>query len=127
MGKYLTAESILMAEDFIFDDVDCPEWGGMVRVRSLSGGQRSIITQRVKDGATEDLEELLCVMGCVNEDGVRIFTNKDVDALKKKSNAPISRIAKKIMAISGVGDVEESVEEAKKNSSLTTKDDSSFD
>ena len=127
MGKYLTAESILSADDFEYAEVDCPEWGGAVRVRSLSGGQRSIITGRVRDKETEDLEELLTVMGTVNEDGVRIFTSKDIDALKKKSNAPIARIAKKIMEISGIGNTAAAVDEAKKNSALTKNDDSSFD
>lgn len=127
MGKYLTAESILNADDFRYADIDCPEWGGTVRVRSLSGGQRSIITQRVQDKELEDLEETLAVMGCVNEDGERIFTNKDVDKLKKKSNTPIARIAKKIMELSGIGNAGEAVENAKKNSAETTSDDSLFD
>lgn len=125
--KYLNAESILAAEDFCYADVECPEWGGVVRVRSLSGGQRSLITQRVQAQDTDELEELLTVMGVVDEDGNRIFTNKDIDLLKKKSNTPISRIAKKIMEISGIGNAGEAVEDAKKNSSLMMKDDSSFD
>lgn len=127
MGKYLTAESILSADDFVYAEVDCPEWGGPVRVRSLSGGQRSVITQRVQAKDTENMEELLVVMGAVNEEGTRIFTNKDIDALKKKANAPISRIAKMIMEISGIGSETAAVEEAKKNSPLTMSDDSSFD
>ena len=127
MGKYLTAESILSADDFRYADVDCPEWGGMVRVRSLSGGQRSVITQRVQDKELEDLEETLTVMGCVNEDGERIFTNKDIEKLKKKSNTPIARIAKKIMELSGIGNAGEAVENAKKNSAATTSDDSLYD
>ena len=127
MGKYLTAESILSADDFRYEDVDCPEWGGTVRVRSLSGGQRSVITQRVQDKELEDLEETLTVMGCVNEEGERIFTNKDIDKLKKKSNTPIARIAKKIMELSGIGNANEAVESAKKNSAGTMNDDSLFD
>ncbi len=127
MGKYLTVEAILAAEDFQYADVECPEWNGVVRVRSLSGGQRSIITQRVRDKETDDLEELLTVMGVVNEDGVRIFTNKDIDVLKKKSSAPVFRIAKKIMEISGIGNAADAVEDAKKNSALMMNDDSSFD
>lgn len=127
MTKYLTADSILTAEDFSYADVDVPEWGGTVRVRSLSGGQRSIITQRVRDNNTEDLEELLIVMACVNEDGGRIFTNQDIPALKKKVNSAISRVAKKIMEISGIGNAAEAVDDAKKNSELTMSDDSSFD
>lgn len=127
MSKYLTAETILNAEDFRYEDVECPEWGGTVRVRSLSGGQRSVITQRVQDKATEDLEELLVVMGCVDETGNRIFTNKDIDKLKKKSNTPISRISKKIMELSGIGNAVEMVEDAKKNSAEMMNDDSRFD
>lgn len=127
MGKYLTAEAILAAEDFKYADVECPEWGGSVRVRSLSGGQRSLITQRVKENNNEDLEELLTVMGTVDEDGNRIFTNKDIEALRKKSNMPISRIAKMIMEISGIGSEAKKADEAKKNSLEMMSDDSSFD
>ena len=127
MGKYLTAESILAAEDFKYADLEIPEWGGLVRIRSLSGGQRSIINQRVQEKNTEDLEELLVVMACVNEDGGRIFTNQDIPALKKKANSAITRIAKKIMEISGIGNEAAEIEDAKKNSALTMSDDSSFD
>ena len=124
---FLSAENILAAEDFRYAVVDCPEWGGSVRVRSLSGGQRTVITQRVQDKNTEDLEEMLVVMACVNEDGTRIFTNKDIEALKKKSAAVTSRIAKKVMEISGIGTEAAAVEEAKKNSAPTMSDDSFFD
>ena len=127
MSKFLTAESILKDEDFSYAELEIPEWGGSVRLRSLSGGQRSIINQRVQARDLENLEEMLTVMGCVDEDGNRIFTNKDIDALKKKSNAPITRIAKKIMEISGIGTETAAVDEAKKNSALMMKDDSSFD
>ena len=125
MSKYLTAESNLAADDFQYADVDCPEWGGVVRVRSLSGGQRSVITQRIQSKDTENLEELLVIMGCVDENGNRIFTNAHMDALKKKSNSPIQRISKKIMELSGIGTAEEKLKEAKKNSDLN--DDSSYD
>lgn len=125
MSKYLTAESILAADDFQYADVDCPEWGGVVRVRSLSGGQRSVITQRIQSKDTENLEELLVIMGCVDENGNRIFTNAHMDALKKKSNSPIQRISKKIMELSGIGTADEKLKEAKKNSD--PNDDSSYD
>ena len=127
MGKYLNAESILAAEDFKYAEVDCPEWGGTVRVRSLSGGQRAQITQRVNDKQLDELDELLAVMACVDEDGSRIFTNKDIASLKKKSAAVVTRIAKKVLEISGIGNEAGEVDEAKKNSELTASDDSSLD
>ena len=127
MGKYLNAESILAAEDFKYAEVECPEWGGIVRVRSLSGGQRAQITQRVNDKQLDELDELLAVMACVDEDGSRIFTNKDIVSLKKKSAAVVTRIAKKVLEISGIGNEAGEVDEAKKNSELTASDDSSLD
>ena len=127
MGKYLNAESILAAEDFKYAEVECPEWGGTVRVRSLSGGQRAQITQRVNDKQLDELDELLAVMACVDEDGSRIFTNKDIVSLKKKSAAVVTRIAKKVLEISGIGNEAGEVDEAKKNSELTASDDSSLD
>lgn len=127
MGKYLNAESILAAEDFKYAEVECPEWGGTVRVRSLSGGQRAQITQRVNDKQLDELDELLAVMACVDEDGSRIFTNKDIASLKKKSAAVVTRIAKKVLEISGIGNEAGEVDEAKKNSEPTASDDSSFD
>lgn len=127
MSKYLTAESILAAEDFKYADVECPEWGGSVRIRSLSGGQRTIIAQRVQDKQLEDLDELLAVMACVDEDGSRIFTNKDITALKKKSAAVVTRIAKKVLELSGIGNEAEKVEDAKKNSAADQNADLSFD
>ena len=127
MGKYLNAESILAAEDFKYAEVECPEWGGTVRVRSLSGGQRAQITQRVNDKQLDELDELLAVMACVDEDGSRIFTNKDIASLKKKSAAVVTRIAKKVLEISGIGNEAGEVDEAKKNLELTASDDSSLD
>ena len=127
MGKYLNAESILAAEDFKYAEVECPEWGGTVRVRSLSGGQRAQITQRVNDKQLDELDELLAVMACVDEDGSRIFTNKDIASLKKKSAAVVTRIAKKVLEISGIGNEAGEVDDAKKNSELTASDDSSLD
>ena len=127
MGKYLNAESILAAEDFKYAEVECPEWGGTVRVRSLSGGQRAQITQRVNDKQLDELDELLAVMACVDEDGSRIFTNKDIAALKKKSAAVVTRIAKKALEISGIGNENGEIENAKKNSAEIQNEDSSLD
>ena len=115
MSKYLNAESILAAEDFMFAEVDVPEWGGKVRVRSLSGSQRTMIKKAVENKDTDDLEELITVMSVVDDDGKRILQRKQIPQLKEKSTAPISRIAQKVMEISGISNPEMAIEEAKKN------------
>ena len=37
---YLTRDAILQATDLTFEDVAVPEWGGVVRVRGLTGTER---------------------------------------------------------------------------------------
>ena len=126
MGKYLTAESILAAEDFQYAEVDCPEWGGSVRVRSLSGGQRAVL-KKAMDENDSTIDELLVVMCTVDEDGKRIFDKKMVEQLSKKNTNVISRIAIRILEISGMRDREQAVKDAEKNFGKTENDDSSFD
>jgi hypothetical protein len=115
MGKnYLDARSVLSAEDFQYADVDCPEWGGPVRVRGLTAGERSYIARKIKENNQQDLEVSVVIYGTVDENGDRLFSKTDRDQLKQKSNNVINRIAKRILELSG-GD-EDSAAETQKNS-----------
>ena len=128
MGKkYLTsADAILQAEDFVFDEVDCPEWGGTVRIRSLSGGQRVVLRKAV-DAGRNDIDEMLCVMAIVDEDGNRVLHQNQIGELGKKNTAVITRIANRVLEISGMKDRGAAIAEAEKNSEEMESDDSSFD
>ncbi len=118
MGKnYLDARSVLSAEDFQYTDVDCPEWGGSVRVRGLTAGEQSIISRKNQAKDTGDLAVLAVIYGCVDQNGEQIFSSTDKDALRKKSNQVVNRIARKVFELSG-GD-EASVAAAEKNSGKT--------
>ena len=126
MGKYLTAADILQAEDFVFEDISIPEWGGTVRIRSLSGAQRATLKKAV-DAGSETADEMICVMSIVDEDGNRIFNSSQIEALRKKNTKAITRIAKRALVISGMIDPAKAVEEAEKNSGETENADSSYD
>lgn len=126
MGKYLTADSILQAEDFAYADVDCPEWGGTVRIRSLSGAQRVTLKKAIDNGQS-DIDEMLCVMCVVDEDGNRIFNQKQLAELSKKNTKAISRVAIRVLEISGMRDPDKAVKDAEKNSGETENGASSFD
>ena len=128
MGKvYLnSADAILQAEDFVFDEVDCPEWGGTVRIRSLSGAQRVTLKKAV-DAGRDDIDETLCVMAIVDQDGNRILHQQQIAELGKKNTSVITRIAMKVLEISGMRDREKAVKDAEKNSGEIPSDDSSFD
>ena len=126
MGKYLTAESILAAEDFQYAEVDCPEWGGSVRVRSLSGGQRVTLKKAI-DAGRDDIDETICVMAIVDDEGNRILKQQQISELSKKSTAVISRIAIRVLEISGMRDRQKAIADAEKNSVKTESADLSFD
>jgi len=126
MGKYLTANAILQAEDFMYDEVECPEWDGVVRIRSLSGAQR-ITLKKAVDAGNDNVDEMLCVMAIVDEDGNRIFEQKQIAELSRKNTQAISRVAIRVLEISGLRNPAKAVQDAEKNSGMTKSDDSSFD
>ena len=89
-------------------------WGG-------SGTQRDVWEQGLvemepagnraqrRNGATElsvnrdNVRSKLCAMCIVDEDGARLFSDEDIDALGEKSAAPLDRIFGVAMRLSGLG------------------------
>jgi hypothetical protein len=99
--KYLSAEDIFGAEDIKTVEVEVPEWGGIVRLRMMSGEEAAQFSRMVeKDKGNANLKVL--AMCAVNEAGDLLFTEEDVERLKKKSLAAIARLAKEAMRINGV-------------------------
>jgi len=92
MAKYLGRDDILQCIDERFRDVSVPEWGGTVRVRSLTGGQRSVLLSMTKDATPEDWIERLVAACVCDENGDPIFTQEDVRELKQKNSAALNRV-----------------------------------
>lgn len=138
----LSREQILQFQDIKTTEVDCPEWGGSVRVRALTLAQaqdwrRSSLTKTIvkaKDGkpSTEynvDPDKLaksdvrLIVAAAVDEEGKALFNSADVELLMQKSPAPVTRLAKAIVELSGM--VQGAVEDAEGFSEPSPSDSSS--
>lgn len=123
MGTYLTRDAILAADDLPAEEVDCPEWGGTVVVRGLTGAQRdeweastTVVRGKtaVRDTANARAKLVaLCVVD--HESGEPLFTRQDVDALGRKSGAALGRVFGVAARLSGLGD--EEVDELEGNSS----------
>ena len=110
----LGKNAILTADDMRYDTVDCPEWGGDVRVRGLTAYEQSIISKLVAEDKRNEVTLKVVQFGCVDESGERIFSADDIKQLSQKSYMVIERIGKKIYQLTGFGDQTE-VEEARKN------------
>lgn len=122
----LNRDEILSAEDFRYGEVDVPELGGKVRIRSLSGAQRSFINHKIDAKNTDDLDETFVMLACVDEKGDRLFSQKDLPALQKKSSASISKIAKAVIELSRYDKTAEEIDIAEQNFTGTTSEDSSI-
>lgn len=127
----LNKAQILGATDIVYEIVPVPEWGGDVRVRSLTGSERARITKATtvtdSKGTSIDfarMQALAIVAGCVDEDGKQLFVADDVPALNAKSSKALFRLFQVITRLSGMDS--EAEEAAAKNSDSTQSDDLSF-
>lgn len=134
----LTRAQIVAAQDFRTEDIDVPEWGGVLRVRALSGRERSLLEKMFglgKDAAARPVavnpsravapeptwtnwRSWLVANSAVDENMKPVFTPTDVDALGDRSAAPLDRIANVVLRISGISKEEQ--EEMGKDSAPTT-------
>jgi hypothetical protein len=105
----LNADQILQAQDLQTRDVECPEWGGIVRVRALTGAERDDyeqatveIAQASQGKRLPNMRARLCVMCMVNDAGERLFSIAQVEALGAKSAAVLDRIYDVAAELSGL-------------------------
>ena len=107
----LDKATILAAQDLKTQDVDIPEWGGSVRIKTMSGREREGFLAAVA-GLDESIDanarmgilvRHLLVTTLVGEDGVRVFADGDVDALADKSAEVLQRLFVVAQTINGLG------------------------
>lgn len=92
---FLSRESILSASDLPFEDVEVPEWGGMVRIRTMTGTERDAFEQEmVKDGRMSFANVRARLVGrcAILPTGERLFSDDDIQALGAKSAAGLDRV-----------------------------------
>jgi len=115
----LTRDLIDGADDLPYEDVPVPEWGGTVRLRTLTGSERdafegSILVQNGNSRRLnlKNARAKLLVLSLVDEDGKRLYAETDVAKLGKKSAKVLDRLFDKAQKLSGLTDedVEELVE-----------------
>ena len=118
----LSKTAILAAQDLQTEDVEVPDWGGAVRVRSFTGRERDAFEASMVRGDGRDrrvdltnMRARLVGLTVIDESGQRLFTDEEADLLGAKSGAALDRvfaIAQKLNGLSGAD-----VDELTKNSS----------
>jgi len=123
----LTRQEVLAADDLPRQEVQVPEWGGTVFVRVLSGTERDAFEQSVagpRGGAMNlaNVRARLVVLCATDASGERLFTDKDVVELGKKSAVALDRVFLAAQKLNGMTDAD--VEEMAENSGTDQSDDS---
>lgn len=108
---FLSRQQIIDADDVEYDTVECPEWGGTVRLRSIRGTQRDAYEQSVITGSGADRKmnlrnarAKLIVLCAVDETGRPLFTAEDVTELGKKNAAPLDRLFDACRKLAGMSE-----------------------
>ena len=118
MSKYLCREAILNANDIKTEEVNVPEWGGVVLVKALTGAEKDRYEQSVynlKDGGViyTNIRAKLVALSICGEDLKPIFESADIEALGQKSAAALNRVLEVAQKLSGLSAAD--VEELEKN------------
>ena len=105
----LDKAAILAADDLVTEDIEVPEWGGRIRVRSLTGAERDAYdaeswrrSQNPNSSALDDFRVRRIAKAIVGEDGKRLFTDSEIALLGKKNGAVLDRIDDVVVRLSGL-------------------------
>ena len=117
MSTLLTKEAILQSKDYQDEVINVPEWGGSVRLKTMSGVERDMFeTEAMKRKKGDKIElkglkSFLLMLTLVNDKGERLFAEADIDELNKKSGAVIDTLFVKCQDLNKLtqGSLEDSV------------------
>ncbi len=125
----LNKKQILEADDLETRDVYVKPWGGHVRVRTMTAYERDQFEQAMFTSQTggkkkrmENVRATLVSLAVVDENGNRLFNEKDIKALSKKSAAAMDQLFAEAQKLNAVSD--EDVDDMAKNSEETPDDSS---
>ena len=125
----LTREQIFDLEDIQTKKIHVPIWERDVFIRQLTRGQQDEYLKRQfgnpklkQERGSRNQQEVsgvniyghdafLCTLGIVDEKGDRIFTEKDIPALKTKNGEAVGFIAREIVIFSSLEEETEEIEE----------------
>ncbi|MFS8534357.1 MAG: hypothetical protein FWJ65_04295 [Limnochordales bacterium] len=106
----LSRDDIIKIDDRKYEEVPVPEWGGTVRVRSLTGRERDQFEQSLVDKRTGRLSRLanararLVALCLVDEQGNRLFSTDEAALLGQKSAAALERVFEVARRLCGMSD-----------------------
>ena len=90
---YLSREAILAADDLPVEEVDVPEWGGTVRLRTPDAHTWAQMNERLRDAGTVDVRLIALASILVDEHYQPMFSLDEISELAKKNFQVIRRLS----------------------------------
>lgn len=115
----LSKEAIFAAKDTEVHEIEVPEWGGTILLRSMTGAQRNNYEHWAHQQSKADspdyrgIRERLISCCAVDESGSPLFTEEDIAALAAKNSEVIDRLHEQCQKLCGMD--ADAVEDAAKN------------
>ena len=106
-----SAKEILALDDLPRQAVYVPEWKDSVYVRALNGAERDHLEKLI--GQNKTTRAGIAALCCVDEQGRRLFSDADVEALGQKNGQALERIVTAALAFNLITD--EALSEAGKD------------
>lgn len=107
----LNKEQIKSVSDLETLDVEVPEWGGTVRLKSLTGAERDRFEASVVQGQgrnttvnMQNLRAKLVAQSAIGENSSPLFTEDDVKWLGEKSAKALNRLFNAAQSLSGLSE-----------------------
>ena len=101
--KFLTPEEILALDDLAIKEMFIPEWDSWVRFRVMSAATALAFQKSLDDPAkVKDAWVRIFALSAVNEDGTRMFDDRQLEALRKKSTTVFMRMQQFLLDINGM-------------------------
>jgi len=110
----LTGAAILAASDLETIDLEVPEWGGTIRLRSLTADEAFDFMDLLNDPVKKKLAAVhLIALSAVDGEGTRLFpTPAEVEQLRRKNIRVFMRLQKALLKLNGFGDTADDVKNA---------------
>lgn len=106
--RILGKRDILEAADMNTEEVEVPEWGGVVIVRALTGTERDSYEADIFATGTpgqynlQNIRAKLAARTMIDEQGVRLFSDSEVSKLGLKSASALDRVFGVAQRLSGL-------------------------
>lgn len=99
--KRLDRETALKAPDIVEKEIEIPEWGGSVLIRTLTVAQQAKLRKMAKVNGKIDEDRLEILIFTANVIDPK-FTEEDYELLQEKSAAAMNRVMQEVYSQSAM-------------------------